>query len=185
MSHSTVGARPDTASAYDSALNRALAQKGNAPAQVFAFPTSLGSAVTPGNITGPLSAFYIAAFMLTPRASGNIQFNFGLLFTDSAADTVTANVLSINPVTAFSGGTLIGTSFRYANSGTALTITGTLTGGPASWSASLPAGGLTQTIRLSNVAQGTIGVPMVIALALTGTHNLSGMSLDAAAYELP
>lgn len=175
LPHNPFASVADLGPSFASGRAAALAANGS-------FPTKTLQ-VTPANLTGPVSAAPIGVFAMVGKVTGRFMFGFELIFTDSAADTVTLAVLSLTGVTSVTGGTAVG-NFTWESS--AITITGGASlGAPASWSAALPAGGLTQTGLCTGVVVAPAPTtPVWINFeVLAATHNLSAMSLNAFCYE--
>jgi hypothetical protein len=136
----------------------------------------------------------VAAIEATPRASGIFVVNINYFGTDSAADTVTIEVVaSQGPVTAFSGGTLeqaAGSAtpplpaVRYAKAGA---VTATATGGNtlvAQQSNTIAAPGVAAMALTARVPL-TTGQAGLILIELAATHNLSAQTLNVLCFELP
>jgi len=141
------------------------------------------TAVAPANVAAPTN-FNIAAIALTPRVSGRFQYDFTLVYTDSAADTVTGGIGLITPYTSVSGGTLLNKIYWESSP---ITITGgTILAAPGIYAATFATGNLQQTMAVGGITPtAPLGVPLLIVLQVTAAHNLSGMSLVASAFELP
>lgn len=179
-----MNAQPIPSNPFASVADIALAQAaGGRSAQLKtngSFPTS-HLPVSPANLTAPTAAV-VAVFALIGKVTGRFNFDFNLVFTDSAADTVTASVALFTGVTSVTGGTTVG-AFTWESS--AITVVGgAAIDIPTAYTAALPAGGLTQTMGLQGVAvAATPTTPIWLIMSVSATHNLSAMTLNAFAYE--
>jgi len=171
------------ASVADIALAQAAAGRSASRSLNQSFPTA--SPVAPAPIAGPQTAYPVALFKMTGRVTGRFKFGFDLVFTDSAADAFSSSVSVFTGVTSVTGGTVSSDGF-FTWASSAITVTGGAAQSvPAVWSASLPAGGLSQTAVLDGVAIApTATTPIWLIFNVAATHNLSAMSLNAYCYEI-
>jgi hypothetical protein len=177
--------QPPTANVADFAQAMALGAASrqatdNRAAIVFGAQTT---PVAPANVSAPTS-FLIAAIALTPKVSGRFQYDFTLIYTDSAADTVTGVIGIVSPYTSVSGGTLLNKVYWESSP---ITISGgTILAAPGTYAATFGAGNLQQTMVMGGLSPtAPLGVPLLIILEVTAVHNLSAMSLVCSAFELP
>jgi len=148
-----------------------------------AVPTNVAP-VSPANLTAPSSAV-VALFHMKPVITARFMFDFQLLYTDSAADTVLSSVSIFGGVTSVSGGTNVGGPapapiFTWESS--AITVTGGApVAVPSTQSATFATGNLSQTLSHSGlfVAPGEFW----LVFAISATHNLSAMTLSASCGE--
>lgn len=138
--------------------------------------------VTPASVSGPLSAETMAVIPFTAKVTGFVMVGFTFAFTDSAADTVSAGVGVLTGVTNVTGGTVTN-GIRWRSG--AITITGgSLANAVDIQNATFATGNLSQTIHMGGPAICPVGTPAWITLGVSCTHDLSGLILNAWAYEI-
>ena len=140
-----------------------------------------GQAVGP--FVGPTSSVVLAALPVKPVASGNFHVDVNCLYSDSAADTVQMALGYTSPLTTCTGGTVVN-GWHVAFGGT-VTVVGGGNVGTHIYTSTFSAGNLTQTADISGIVPVPPGVTSAIILVLSATHNLSGMTISLASFELP
>lgn len=134
------------------------------------------------------AAVILAAFLVTPLRTGVFKVIVNYSFTDSAADTVSIGITAQATETAFSGGTLITPAgapmaLRTADAGA---VTATASGGAQiNAVASTTLGGAGPgVVNVTAVTQALpLGVPSIVLVKVTATHNLTAQTITASCSE--
>lgn len=174
---------PPVASVADFAQAQATARQARA-ASLNSFTT--GASMLTLNVSiAPASATIFAAGLVTPKASGLFMVSFAIVFALAAAATVSAEAI-VAPATGLSGGTAIGSTFRYLSGGfVAIAGEGTPTGAVLIGNQVATAQIAAQTITFSQMFAATPGVQNVIAAAVQSAGTLDNTTMSMSYYELP